>query len=51
MKALVFFSGGVDSTTSLGLATEKYGVCGTCRDRQSAFEANGVSDPALNGGK
>lgn len=27
------------------------GVCGTCRDRQSAFEANGVSDPALNGGK
>lgn len=27
------------------------GVCGTCRDRQSAFEANGVADPALNGGK
>lgn len=26
------------------------GVCGTCRDRQAAFEANGVADPALNGG-
>ncbi len=23
------------------------GVCGTCRDRAKAFEANGVSDPAL----
>lgn len=23
------------------------GVCGTCRDRQKAFEANGVDDPAL----
>lgn len=23
------------------------GVCGTCRDRQKAFEANGVKDPAL----
>ncbi|MBE6859337.1 MAG: 7-cyano-7-deazaguanine synthase QueC [Ruminococcus sp.] len=26
------------------------GVCGTCRDRQAAFAANGVADPALNGG-
>jgi 7-cyano-7-deazaguanine synthase len=24
------------------------GVCGTCRDRAAAFEANGVSDPALS---
>ena len=23
------------------------GKCGTCRDRQAAFEANGISDPAL----
>lgn len=23
------------------------GVCGTCRDRRAAFEANGVTDPAL----
>ncbi len=23
------------------------GVCGTCRDRQAAFEANGVTDPVL----
>lgn len=25
------------------------GVCGTCRDRIAAFEANGVSDPAMGG--
>lgn len=25
------------------------GVCGTCRDRRAAFEANGVADPALKG--
>lgn len=25
------------------------GVCGTCRDRAAAFEANGVVDPALKG--
>lgn len=25
------------------------GVCGTCRDRAAAFEANGVPDPALGG--
>ncbi len=24
------------------------GVCGTCRDRAAAFEANGVKDPAIN---
>lgn len=24
------------------------GVCGTCRDRLAAFEANGVSDPLIN---
>ncbi|MCR4956195.1 MAG: 7-cyano-7-deazaguanine synthase QueC [Lachnospiraceae bacterium] len=24
------------------------GICGTCIDRQRAFEANGVKDPALN---
>ena len=23
------------------------GVCGTCIDRQKAFEANGIKDPAL----
>ena len=23
------------------------GVCGTCRDREAAFKANGISDPAL----
>ena len=23
------------------------GVCGTCRDRMAAFEANGVTDPLL----
>lgn len=23
------------------------GVCGTCRDRAAAFEANGISDPAI----
>lgn len=27
------------------------GVCGTCIDRQRAFEANGVEDPALYRGK
>ena len=26
MKAMVLFSGGVDSTTCLGMAVEKYGV-------------------------
>lgn len=25
------------------------GVCGTCRDRIAAFEANGISDPAVKG--
>ena len=25
------------------------GVCGTCIDRQKAFEANGIKDPALRG--
>ena len=25
------------------------GVCGTCRDRMAAFEANGVTDPLLKG--
>lgn len=25
------------------------GVCGTCRDRIAAFEANGISDPAMKG--
>ena len=23
------------------------GVCGTCRDRKAAFEANGITDPAV----
>ncbi len=27
------------------------GVCGTCRDRRAAFEANGMTDPALKGEK
>lgn len=27
------------------------GICGTCRDRIAAFEANGVKDPIMNGGK
>lgn len=27
------------------------GKCGTCIDRQKAFEANGIPDPALNHGK
>lgn len=27
---------------------EPCGVCGTCRDRAAAFEANGISDPAIN---
>lgn len=26
------------------------GVCGTCRDRISAFESNGVADPIMSGG-
>ena len=25
------------------------GVCGTCRDRIAAFEANGVTDPLMKG--
>jgi len=25
------------------------GVCGTCRDRMAAFEANGITDPAMKG--
>lgn len=25
------------------------GVCGTCRDRKAAFEANGIHDPAMKG--
>lgn len=28
---------------------EPCGSCGTCRDRQKAFESNGVPDPAMNG--
>ena len=27
------------------------GVCGTCRDRLRAFEANGVTDPLMKGEK
>jgi len=33
-KAVVLLSGGIDSTT--------------CIDRAKAFQANGISDPALN---
>ena len=25
------------------------GVCGTCRDRAAAFEANGLTDPLMKG--
>lgn len=25
------------------------GICGTCRDRMAAFEANGIKDPAIKG--
>ena len=30
-------------------ADKPCGVCGTCRDRIAAFEANGVTDPLLKG--